>query len=95
MLAQGLSEHKDCVILIALHRRCRSLGLRNYPDKTGFESAVNDIHIYDLVEGMPRPRYAPLVVPGAVQVAVNFLASLSTLLREKYPDYAFRGQVSE
>ena len=80
ILSQGFTEQEDCVFLTAMLSGCRTVSQNSFPDKTGYECFVNHIHIEDLVDTRPMPRYGPLAVPRAVQVAVNFLARVSVLL---------------
>ncbi|MDH4610373.1 hypothetical protein [Pseudomonas sp. BN102] len=50
ILKEGFIIKGECVVLAALAKMCGSVSLADFPDKTGYESFVNSIHIDDYVE---------------------------------------------
>ena len=83
ILAKGLVESEGCIFLKGMSAGYNSEVEEYCGDKTGYECFVNHIHIDDHTR------------KNMVLVAVTFLTKLSAMLKAQYPDYEFRGEISE
>jgi hypothetical protein len=50
VLGGGFVLRSDCLILASLEKKCSSVSVSDFPDRTGYECFVNVIHVDDYVD---------------------------------------------